>query len=163
MTLTRHDGKNIGSIRKLWIKLKEEITDTNSPADTVTDGLGISEDISMIGVWTPLEIIIGEASWQEIGNDDGTYTFSIQANLHRDRQSVTESLHNFDKRQIMVIAQDRNDQDNRLLGEAGIFDYHANLKYSQVKEKSPGRNSYDITITCTMHHPACYYTGAIDE
>lgn len=162
MSITRHDGKNAGSLGKLWIKLKSEITDTNSPVDTNTNGLGISADISLSGTWTPIEVIVGEASWQEI-EEDGIYTFIIQASVHSDRQPVTEALHNFIKREILVVAQDRNELTNRLVGEVGFYEYAAYLKFFQVKEKSPGRNTYDITITCEMHHPACYYTGAIPE
>jgi hypothetical protein len=164
MNLTRNDGKNAGSLGKLWIKLKAEITDTNTPVDTYTDGLTIADDITLSGVWTPIEIVVGESSWQEVFNEsEETYSFSIQTNIHRDRQAVTESLMRFAGREIMVLAQDRNDLLNRLIGEAGLYEYHARLSFSNVKEKTPGRNSYDITITGTMHHPACYYSAAIPE
>jgi len=165
MSLTRHDGKNSGSLHKLWIKLKSEVTDTNTPADTKTSGLGIADNIAMTGVWTKIEVVPGESSWQEIPSEDAepSYNLIINAVLHRDRQGVTETLHKFDGREILAIAQDRNDKVNRLLGEVGLYEYHAKIKFSQVKEKTAGRNAYDITITCTMHHPACYYTGSIDE
>lgn len=164
--ISRHDGKNSGSIRKLWIKLLDEISDTNTPVDPITTGLTISDDISLTGTWEQIEVVVGEASWQEVQSEDETgqtYTFSIQMALHKDRQEVTESLMTFAGRKLSVIAQDRNDNLNRLLGEKGLYEYHARLTYSQVKEKSPGRNSYDITIQCEMHHPACYYTGAVAE
>lgn len=165
MSLERHFGKNVGSLGKLWVKLQAEVTDTNTPADTKTDGLTISADIIGTGVWTPIEIVPGESSWQEIpGNgDEPSYSFIINAVLHSDRQAVTEALHKLDGRKILAIAQDRNENLNRLIGEVGLFDYHANLSFTQVKEKTPGRNAYDITIRCEMHHPACYYSGAINE
>lgn len=165
MSLDRHYGKNAGSLGKLWIKLKSEVTDTNTSGDTKSSGLAITADIESTGVWTAIEVVKGESSWQEIQSQEQepTYSFIINAVLHSDRKEITETLHSFDGRQILAIAQDRNEKLNRLIGEVGLFEYHAKITFSQVKEKSPGRNSYDINITGTMHHPACYYSGAIDE
>ena len=144
------------------MKLKSEITDTHHTPGSLT----ITDDLTMTGVWTPLELVPGEASYQEVQTDGPNreeYTFSIQAVINSDRKAVTVALADLVGRELMVIAQDKNDNTNRLLGETGIYEYHATLTYTQVKEKKPGRNAYDITITCSMHHPAYYYEGAVSE
>lgn len=160
--LTRHDGKNSGSLSRIWIKLLAEITDTNH----IEGSLEISTDIDLTGVWTPIEIVPGEASYQEAMQETEhgeVYQFSIQGVLYKDRMVVTNTFLGFAGRKIAVIVEDTNDKDCRLLGEKGLYEYHARLTYTQVKEKKPGRNAYDFNIGCEMHHPAAYYTGAIPE
>ncbi len=168
MSIARHDGKNVGSIEKLWIKLKSEITDTHTPQSGDSAGLTISQNINLlIGPWTPIELIPGEASWQEVQTEDdhgAVFTYTIQLVIQKDRKEVTEVLAGFADRKVMAIVQERNDNSKRrLVGEAGLYDYHCKVTFIQVKERKPGRNAYDLTITGKMHHAAPYYEGAIPE
>jgi hypothetical protein len=156
MSISRNDGKNLGSIAKVWIKLWSEITDTQEASSLL-----VSDDLSLTGTWTLIELVPGEGSWQESEAQGQVHDHSVQLSIHKDRREITDTLQGFVGRKLMAIVEDRNNQTRRLLGEAGFKEYHARLSYSASKELGAGKNGYSLQLTCQMDHPAYYYTGAI--
>jgi len=157
MSITRHDGKNRGSLKSIKAIALTGVTDT---------GLVVNEEITsaitITGDWSEVEFLPGEASWQEQVEDSPAgpiYRYVIQCQLNKDRKTVTAALRALAEKKLIVQAADMNDGQIRLLGEKNALNKSgADLRYGQIKELRTGRNSYDITITFASGNPAPYYS-----
>jgi hypothetical protein len=151
MSITRHIGKNSGSLRSIKIIPFRDVTSTPMPVD-----LEVKAVPTVTGTWIDIEFLPGEASWQENVSDTDNgpvYTYLIQCQVNKDRLTINRILHGITALKIIADIIDQNGT-RRLIGEkTALNQQFAKLTYSLSKELKTGRNSYDISISFQSGEP----------
>lgn len=146
--ITKHQGKNHGRIKNLYLILKSAVTDIPLPS-----GLEISSDLTA-GDFTKVQFLHGSGDWTETKSDSpqgSAYAFSAVVAINRDKKATTEALQGFDGKELIALMEDNNGE-IRMLGDE---EYHVRMNWTLTKSN----NLYALTMTCEMDHPAYYYTG----
>lgn len=156
MSLSHHDGKNSGTFKQLHI-IKQSAATFPYPPALQTD-LDYTDDITTSEDWLTITPLPNSGRWEETpGEEMGEYNYTIELVLNKDSRAITELLATKAKFKLLALVEDHNEV-TRLIGSDEHFCF---LTYSLVKERGgvSQPNLYTVRITCTMAHPAVYYTG----
>lgn len=155
--ISYHEGKNSGTIAELHVIKQSAATFPVPPF--LVDDLNYTDEITTTEDWTAFEFIPDSGRWEEVYNEeDESYSYTIEGVINKDRMAVTAGFKVKVPFKLLSLAKDNNDGLYRLLGSDEHFCF---LSWSQVKERGLDQvNLYRVRITCTMGHPAVYYSGA---